>query len=319
MQEQQTMLATLSLGPVGISDQLSARPEDPDATITSNKTLVMATCSTDGTLLQPSYPLTPIERMVTGAGEFGDCFGATHRAYTYGCGGHAWATYTAVPISSSEKTAGGDYAARDRGASTGIWWTALGFYSGRGGWPGSTNYVTLHESDLAPMVDASALPSPDFGSVPAGAFRGAGVQLPNASSSSGHVVWAHHFVGQAGCAGVLPEAWNGSAHLVVQPPPHKGGSHTAAVDHTSQLNIAPLIGGVALLGEAGKVTSVSSYRFSAVVIGAGGKGVQVKLRGKPGEQVTLLFATGDSSAGYKCNAVHSTIDADGSGSVAFGA
>ena len=55
MQVQQTMLAALSLGPVGISDQLSARPEDPAAQITSNKTLVMATCSEDGHLLQPSY------------------------------------------------------------------------------------------------------------------------------------------------------------------------------------------------------------------------------------------------------------------------
>jgi hypothetical protein len=69
MQVQQTMLAALSMGPVGISDQLSGRPEDPAATITSNKTLVMATCSEDGTLLQPSYPLVPIERMITGAGE----------------------------------------------------------------------------------------------------------------------------------------------------------------------------------------------------------------------------------------------------------
>ena len=40
MQVQQTMLATLSLGPVGISDQLTARPDDPSATITSNIPLV---------------------------------------------------------------------------------------------------------------------------------------------------------------------------------------------------------------------------------------------------------------------------------------
>ena len=37
MQIQQTMLATLSLGPVGIADQLSGRPEDPTAKITSVK------------------------------------------------------------------------------------------------------------------------------------------------------------------------------------------------------------------------------------------------------------------------------------------
>lgn len=49
----QTILATLSLGPVGISDQLSSRPEEPEANITSNRTLVMATCASNGTLLQP--------------------------------------------------------------------------------------------------------------------------------------------------------------------------------------------------------------------------------------------------------------------------
>ena len=68
MQVQQTMLATLSLGPVGIADQLSARPDNATADITSNKTLVMATCAADGVLLQPSYPATPIERMIVEAG-----------------------------------------------------------------------------------------------------------------------------------------------------------------------------------------------------------------------------------------------------------
>ena len=49
----QTILATLSLGPVGISDQLTSRPEEPGANFTSNRTLVMATCASNGTLLQP--------------------------------------------------------------------------------------------------------------------------------------------------------------------------------------------------------------------------------------------------------------------------
>ena len=64
MQVQQTMLAALSLGPVGLADQLSARPDDASATITTNATLAMATCAADGSLLQPSYPLTPVERML---------------------------------------------------------------------------------------------------------------------------------------------------------------------------------------------------------------------------------------------------------------
>lgn len=42
-QVQQTALATLSMGPVGLADQLSAPPDNTTATITSNKTLVAAT------------------------------------------------------------------------------------------------------------------------------------------------------------------------------------------------------------------------------------------------------------------------------------
>ena len=36
MQEQQTIFAALSLGPVGISDQLTSHPTNASATITSN-------------------------------------------------------------------------------------------------------------------------------------------------------------------------------------------------------------------------------------------------------------------------------------------
>ena len=55
----------------------------------------------------------------------------------------------------------------------GLWWTAIGFYSGRGG--AVSPNVTLYEADLAPMVDATSLPSPDFGAIPAGSFRSNGV------------------------------------------------------------------------------------------------------------------------------------------------
>lgn len=62
--------------------------------------------------------------MVTGAGEFGDCFGSAHRAYTYGCGGHAWATYTAVPSLATDSASAGDE--RGTAAAVGVWWTAIG-------------------------------------------------------------------------------------------------------------------------------------------------------------------------------------------------
>ena len=58
-----TMLAARSLGPVGPSDRLTDNMS-PDTT--TNKSLALATCAADGTLLQPSYPLTPVDKMLTG-------------------------------------------------------------------------------------------------------------------------------------------------------------------------------------------------------------------------------------------------------------
>ena len=50
--ELNAMVATLSTGPVGISDKIGA----------TNKTIVMATCDSEGRILQPSKPLTPSDR-----------------------------------------------------------------------------------------------------------------------------------------------------------------------------------------------------------------------------------------------------------------
>lgn len=71
---QQTMLAALSMGPVGLSDRLTTEPTDPAAEITTNKSLVMATCTATGTLLTGSYPLSPVERMLTGTASAGGSF-----------------------------------------------------------------------------------------------------------------------------------------------------------------------------------------------------------------------------------------------------
>jgi len=162
MQVQQTILATMSLGPVGLADQLSASPYNASAAITSNKTLVMTTCTADGMLLQPSYPLTPIDSMMIGAGAFGDCFTpSTHEAYTYGCGGHIWATYTAVAITSSSveffsrlHSANAEKVGVESAASaSAVWFTAVGFVAGRGK-PKATT-IDIYESDLAAMIDGS--------------------------------------------------------------------------------------------------------------------------------------------------------------------
>ena len=122
-----------------MADQLTSYPSNASADITSNKTLVMATCSTSGTLLQPSYPLTPIDSMMIGAGDFGDCINPAHHvAYTYNCGGHIWATYTAINTTATTNTiSAADAAATDvparasSGASAGVWYTAAGWVAGR--------------------------------------------------------------------------------------------------------------------------------------------------------------------------------------------
>ena len=61
--ELNTIAAILSTGPVGISDKVGH----------TNATLIMRTCDANGTLLQPSKPLTPSERMYTQIGQAGQC------------------------------------------------------------------------------------------------------------------------------------------------------------------------------------------------------------------------------------------------------
>ena len=84
------------------------------------------------------------------------------------------------------------------------------------------------------------------------------------------------------------------------------------------LNIAPLIGGQhALLGEAGKISAVSTYRFASVSSASAG-GIVANLRGKPGEKVTLLFATRTGTSGpFTCKNQPVAIGTDGTAKVSF--
>ena len=99
MQLQQTLFAALSLGPVGLSDQLTARPDDPaGARITTNATLAMATVAATGDLLQPSYPLVPLDRTLVAA-----------RGSALPNSVQLWGTYTALAADASR-----------------VWYTAMG-------------------------------------------------------------------------------------------------------------------------------------------------------------------------------------------------
>ena len=113
----------------------------------------MATTAATGDLLQPSSPLTPVERMLSGAGGMGpgpggegmDCFGARHLRATFGCGTYLFGTYTAVPTASAVAEISAAAAAHPM-----IFYTAISFYAGKTN--GKSPWVMLFEADLAPMV-----------------------------------------------------------------------------------------------------------------------------------------------------------------------
>jgi len=103
------------------------------------------------------------------------------------------------------------------------------------------------------------------------------------------------------CGAVSPKAWEGGDVVNVAMP----------ISDTI-VNVAPAFGGVALLGEAGKIAAVSTYRFASIMPGPSGKGVAAELRGKPGEVVPLMFASGSAAApALKCTVVPTTIGPDG--------
>jgi hypothetical protein len=287
MQKQQTMLAVLSLGPVGISDQLSGRPSEPGVTTTSNVSLVMSTCAATGDLLQPSYPLTVLDRSL--GGQTGDI--------------ELWGTYTAVGAASSLGH-GGMPAQVEATATLQVWYLAMLFQFGKAQRTPKNGLPSLQvlESDLAPMVDESHV-TPSFSDVPVASFANMGTNL-----TGEYVVWTADFLStqrsENACAAVTLSAWAGSYNVSVEP-------------QGSLAHLAPVMGGggggsggaVALLGEAGKVCPVSTYRFASVTPSA--KQVQVTMRGKPAELVQLLYAT-KSGREWACKASTATIGSDGS-------
>lgn len=151
--ELQTLLAALSCGPVQLGDVLEGfpapLPRGASPPVVTNATLALSTCASDGTLLQPSFPLTPIEPLLAG-GEGGLDVGA----------GHVLATFTAVP-----------------GAGACPWFTAIG-YTASATAPPAPPPFNVTPAHLAPMVDATAPAPPDVGAVPTGSYAGDGAAPP---------------------------------------------------------------------------------------------------------------------------------------------
>ena len=258
--ELQTLLAALSLGPVGLSDELQGYPAPlapgaaPD--VLTNVTLAMATCTRNGTLLQPSFPLTPLQEVLAGEGAMGPA------------GGHAWAAFTALP------------------GARGAWFVALGFSDA-----GALPPFALLPRHLAPLVDwgsgggggggggGAPTSPPDFADVPPGSYLGAADAFPaGPGAPPGYVAWDPNFPGgppPGAAAAPFSEASPAALQLAPRSPAVR--------------NVAPVLaGGIALLGEEGKAAAVSSYRFAGVE--EGGAGLRVALRGAPREDLTLLWA-----------------------------
>lgn len=82
--ELNTIVAALSTGPVGISDKIGA----------TNATLIMATCTADGDLLQTTKPLTPTDRSFVWQLQSGTAAG-TPPCESYGSQ-YMWNSYSAI-------------------------------------------------------------------------------------------------------------------------------------------------------------------------------------------------------------------------------
>lgn len=160
-------------------------------------------------------------------------------------------------------------AVADGSGGTAVWFMAAGF-----SW--SANDAPSHAlttADFAPIVDGECATPADFADIPCGSFLGAGNTL-----SGDYVAWDP----LSTATPVLFGAGYPPFSLSL-------ASHVAAIAH-----VAPVWpGGIALLGEAGKLVPLSSYRFASVTSTGEGTLI-VKLRGAPNEAVVLLFGLGPS-------------------------
>ena len=149
----QALLAAISLGPVGLSDELEGYPSPPapNASIVTNASLALSLCTSNGSLLGPSIAATPVDGHLRCAGDLG------------GRAGNVWTTYTAV-----DNALGG----------TAVWFMAVGF-----GWNESNASLApypLTDIDFAPLLDGACSTPADFATIPCGGFLGSGSELPGA-------------------------------------------------------------------------------------------------------------------------------------------
>lgn len=109
-----------------------------------------------------------------------------------------------------------------------MWFTAIGFASGRGQLP--TN-VTLFEGDLAPLVDFSAATPSTLDPIPRGAYQGSGASFP---AHMTYVLWRARFLVQRDCSTVRPSVFNGSFTLPMPDAKHHPDGATSHFNLVSE-------------------------------------------------------------------------------------
>lgn len=298
------ILAVQSLGPAGLADQLSAPVSDPAADITSNVSLAKSMVAADGTLLQPSFPLTPIEPMLLQQEGLGF---SKSLALTKG-NGSAWATYTAVNFTGSAPL---------------VFWSVLFWkYVDKHHKTPPFNFV-LQPSHLAPMVDEAALPARRLDDVPNGAFLGAGAdELPHpqrvpillAARKPAHIVWTPAHVSNTftSCSvggSVAAFATDAPHTLVSDGWPTQSFISPVVWLGSSIGNSSTGVGGLAFLGELSKLTAVSFFRFPSIEQAP--RGLTVSVQGRLGEVVRLAFVQVTPQGQLACHTKDAKVGSSG--------
>lgn len=263
--EQQVIFAALSLGPAGLADRLAGYPHPPklDEAVVTNRTLAMSLCAENGQLLQPSFPLTVVDQQLAGLFQsWCDGRPVPAESDSYGCTSASKSTLNALTT----------YTTVDSFLS----FVGVAFiYNFAGGQPVNWTMRPRYFSDL---VDCDHYPPTQFEQVPTMSFR----DPKNASGSScldsEFVAWS------PGDKRARRFTWSGNGvALSLSDSPTR--VYISRITNTST-------GGLALLGEEGKVAMMSTYRFASITVATGG--LSVALRGASAENVTLLVARAEN-------------------------
>lgn len=307
------VLSVLSAGPVGIGDELSA----PGTLENTNRSLVMACCAADGTLLKPSTPSTYLDLVYLPP--------ALNPIRNVALG-RIFQSVSYIPEAPAGRSSPAVHSAGMSGTTASAPYFGLLSVD-------VANDVGILPSYLTPDVSAGAVSHSRRSSPLATAARGKSVLSANVSGYVG-VPWNPGFDavsaacadGQPGAGCVFP--FSDTAPLTVNtglPAGNNNLTHNWDYATLSPLYTCPgYDAGYALLGELGKVVRVSPVRFSFAVATCDASSslpqLTFAIAGPPGELVSVavlaptIATTGAGSSGTLWN-VPVTLPAQGGATV----